>query len=77
MHIPPAHVNPVEHAEPAQQSCMSPPQATHLPWLPQRLPAAHVEPEQQSWPGPPQVPQVPALEQVSPVAVQRWPAQQS
>jgi len=61
-----AQVNPVLHAEPVQQSCVSPPQATHFPLLPHRLPAAQVEPPQHNWPKPPQSPQIPTDKQVTP-----------
>ena len=48
MHMPPEQVKPVLHADPAQQTCLSPPHATHIPLLPHKLPPAHIDPEQQS-----------------------------
>jgi hypothetical protein len=77
-HIPPVHTNPIEQAEPPQQSCEAPTQPTQVPPLPQTFPGAHVEPPQHGCPGPPHVPQVPAVEQVTPLsALQRCPLQQS
>jgi hypothetical protein len=48
VHMPPEQVKPVLHADPAQQTCLSPPHATHIPLLPHKLPPAHIDPAQQS-----------------------------
>jgi hypothetical protein len=74
--VPPEQVYPVAHVEPAQQSCVLPPQATQLPLALHRFPAAQAEPPQQGCPGPPHDPQLPAAEHDTPPLHRCW-AQQS